>query len=86
LKECELKMNGNYFSSSEYAKARQDELLAEADHRRLIAEAKGADSVGLVRKSVGDVLVRVGERLQGAKNRKILADLANPAASLRIVR
>ena len=72
-------MNGHPIICFDFANNRRDDLLREAAERRIVAEAhRDRDSVGALRRRIGDSLVRAGERLQGARHRRI-ADELNPA-------
>jgi hypothetical protein len=68
------------------ANCHRDDLLREAAERRLIADAhRERPSVNALRRRVGNALVRAGEHLQGARQRRVAEDLVN-AGALRLAR
>jgi hypothetical protein len=64
------------------------DLLREARERRLVAEARGARpaEVGVLRRQLGNALVRAGERLQGVGRRQLAGDGADSPGIPRLAR
>ena len=82
------KMNDIIRSSSlEVAKYHQQELIRRAEHKRLIAEAKGSLNLGpiaVLRLSVGRAIVAMGRRVQGGN--ACLAEEVNASPALKLAR
>jgi hypothetical protein len=71
----------------DFANSHRDDLLREAAERRLVAEAhRDRGSVGALRRRIGDALVRAGERLQGARNRRVAEELGPAPGALHLAR
>ncbi|HEY7034354.1 MAG TPA: hypothetical protein VH482_23660 [Thermomicrobiales bacterium] len=71
----------------DFANCRRDDILRQAEVDRLVAEARVArPTVGTLRRKVGNVLVRFGERLQGARERRLADELGESVGSLELAR
>jgi hypothetical protein len=63
------------------------DLLRQAAERRLIAEARHArPTTGALRRRAGNLLVRLGEHLQGARESGLAPELGEVAGALRLAR
>ncbi|HKG25066.1 MAG TPA: hypothetical protein VKB09_05415 [Thermomicrobiales bacterium] len=74
--------------SFEYAISHQDELIHQADVKRLAGAVEASEPRRLsgARRRVGQALVQLGERLQTTHRRAHAGDLAAAAGALRISR
>ena len=71
----------------ELANCRRDETLRRAEAERLLAEVRAVrPAVGALRRRVGNALIRFGERLQGARQRRLTRELGDAASALRLAR
>ncbi|MEA2512006.1 MAG: hypothetical protein QOJ59_1493 [Thermomicrobiales bacterium] len=70
------------------ANLRREEFLREAAAQRLVVEAQHGQpaAVGVLRRQIGNILVRFGEHLQGARRQRVAEDLGNTAGALRLAR
>ena len=79
------------------AEARRQDMLAEAERARTVAEAQvttradrrtAATAVAAMRRRIGTAMVRAGERLQGAHGAEAVpsGDAPSAAGALRIAR
>jgi hypothetical protein len=74
--------------SFEYAISHHDELIHQADVKRLAGAVDTSESRRLsgLKRRVGQALVQLGERLQATHRRANAGDLAAAAGALRISR
>ena len=79
---------GHPIISFDVANHHREEMLRSAAERRLIVEAHGARSVevGALRRHAGNLLVRFGEHLQGARRLRIAEELESAPGALRLAR
>ena len=71
----------------DFANSRREDILRQAEARRLVSEAREAQpAVGALRRQVGNVLVRCGEHLQGARERRSPKGLGDAPGILHLAR
>ena len=97
LKERTTMYTVNLGLSHVYAESRRQDMLAEAERARTVAEAQvttradrrtAATAVAAMRQRIGTAMVRAGERLQGAHGAEAVpsGDAPSAAGALRIAR